>query len=178
MITWRGISQAPLDAQFLFDVSQLLHESPFSWYVTCGHRTIAESNRLYDEYKNGVVLRSDNGTPLRDANGKIRRGKRGPKAAIGGLSAHNYGRAIDVALDVDPIKQGLQPGWDTKMAGWLWLKNATIKHPRLKNGWSFHDWPHIEQYRWKDYVSWRKTYEDNLIAFSHPSLYIGSGVPT
>lgn len=177
MITWRSVATAPLDAQFLFDVNELLYNSPYSWYVTCGFRSISESNRLWDEYKNGVVLKGPTGSILRNPDGSIKRGKRGARAAIGGLSAHNYGRAIDVVLDVDNLKPGLQPSWNTKMAGWLWLKLAVNRHPRLRSGWRYNDWPHIEQLNWRDYVAWRKTYEDNLIAVSNPSAYVGSGVP-
>jgi len=176
MIQWRKVSKNNLDAQFLFDVSELLTQSKYTWYVTEAYRTIERSNRLWDEYKHGVVLRDANNTPLRDADGNIRRGKKGARAAIGGLSAHNYGRAIDVVLDGsdDP---GLQMNWNTKLPGWLWLKQAIWKHPRLHSGWSFGDWPHIEQYKWKDYVPWRKTYEDNLYAVQHPTLFIGIGLP-
>lgn len=176
MIHWRNISKEHLDAQFLFDVEEFLSKSPYDWYVTEAYRSIARSNKLWDEYKHGIPLLNANGSYKRDEFGEILRGKRGPRAAIGGLSAHNYGRAIDVVLD-NSDAYGLQPSWDIKLNGWLWLKRESIKHPRLKNGWSFGDWPHIEQYKWKDYTAWRKTYEDNLLAIRNPGLFIDTGLP-
>jgi hypothetical protein len=177
MIQWRAVNKSNLDSQFCFDVHKLLDESKYTWYVTEGYRSIARSNMLWDEYKHGIVLRDASGKILRDENGNIKRGKKGPRAAIGGLSAHNYGMAIDVVLDGDDVKPGLQMDWNTKAAGWLWLKATIWKHPRLHSGWSFGDWPHIERYRWRDYASWRKTYEDNLYAINHPDLFVGVGLP-
>lgn len=143
-IHWRSVDPLLLEPTFRKDVEKFLQESPYDWYVTEGFRSIARSNKLYDEYKNGVILGyKTDGTPIR--------GKRGPKAAPGGKSAHNYGLAIDVALDGDEIKPGLQMDWNVKAQGWLWLKTESILHPRLKNGWSFHDWPHIERYKWQRY---------------------------
>lgn len=143
-IHWRSIDPLLLDLAFRRDVEKFLQESPYDWYVTEGFRSIERSNKLYDEYKNGIILGyKTDGTPIR--------GKRGPKAAPGGKSAHNYGLAIDVALDGDAVKPGLQMDWNVKAQGWLWLKTESILHPRLKNGWSFHDWPHIERYKWQRY---------------------------
>lgn len=146
-IHWRKIDQRLLHDQFCEDVNDLLSRSPYDWYVTEGFRSRARSNKLYDEYKNGIIVGyKTDGTPIR--------GKKGPKAAPAGKSAHNYGLAIDVALDGDDITPGLQMSWDTKAKGWLWLKTESILHPRLKNGWSFNDWPHIEKYKWQNFKNW------------------------
>ena len=125
MITWR-CSPASLDQKFLEDVASMLGNSPYSWYVVSGYRSIPEQIELYKKYKAG-----------------------GPRAAPPGKSAHNFGLAIDVVLDMDGAKPGLQPSWDTKLPGWLWLKAKCAAHPRLKSGWSFNDWPHIEAYKWR-----------------------------
>lgn len=157
-IFWRNISQAGLEPKFLEDVQHLLHCSPYDWYVTEAFRSFERSAFLYDEYKNGRILKDEHGQPvrdvagdyvrIRDASGKIVKGVR---AAPAGRSAHNYGMAIDVALDGSP-KPGLQMLWDVNSKGWQWLKATTVPHPRLKNGWSFGDWPHIERYNWKKLI--------------------------
>jgi hypothetical protein len=170
---WRGISQDGLEPGFLRDVSELLDQSPFDWYVTEAVRPITRSNLLYDEYINGCIVRTPQGAlalrgcgsdlefsalhtsdyqRVRDAKGRV---VCGPKAAPGGKSAHNFGLAIDVALDGAPLP-GLQMTWNTNSAGWRWLKANTVPHPRLKNGWSFGDWPHVERYRWARYTHWTK----------------------
>jgi len=127
-VVWRA-PKTGLHLGFLVDVSKLLEESPYAWYVISAHRPIEEQERLWKIYQAG-----------------------GPRAAPPGKSAHNYGLAVDVVLDYDPDKPGLQPSWDTKLAGWLWLKAVTLKHPRLKGGWRFGDWPHIEKYKWQLYA--------------------------
>jgi hypothetical protein len=125
VITWR-CSPASLDQKFLEDVASLLGNSPYSWYVVSGYRSIPEQIALYKKYQAG-----------------------GPRAAPPGRSAHNFGLAVDVVLDLDSAKPGLQPSWNTKLPVWLWLKAKCAVHPRLKNGWSFNDWPHVEAVGWK-----------------------------
>lgn len=139
MITEWRCDVFELDPTFRVDVTKLLNDSPYAWVVLCGYRSLEWQRQLWESYRFGTV-RSD--------------GKRvfGAKAAPPGKSAHNYGMAVDVVLDLDPAKPGLQPSWDTKLGGWLWLKSATLAHPRLKGGWSFDDWPHIERYRWQQFI--------------------------
>lgn len=128
-----------LEAQFSYDVHELLDKLPDPWVVTEGLRTMQRSNDLFINY----------------------RLHKGPRAAPGGISPHNYGRAIDVALDGDPIKPGLQALWLTTHPAWQRLVAAIWIHPRLRSGRWYSDWPHIEQLNWKRYVTWRKNYEDN-----------------
>ena len=130
MIIWRSVDPTLLDPDFRRDVEAFLAASPYTWYVVSGFRPLEEQERLWRAHLAG-----------------------GPKAAPPGRSAHNYGLAIDVVLDTDPDKPGLQPSWNTKLAGWGWLKASSIPHPRLKNGWSFGDWPHIERYRWRERIA-------------------------
>lgn len=146
-IFWRTIDRGLLEPQFAADVEEFLANSPYSWYVMEGFRSLERSAKLYDEYVNGVWVK--------DSAGQLVRGKRGPRAAPPGKSAHNFGLAIDVVPDQDPDKPGLQPTWDLKFRGWAWLKTASIPHPRLSNGWRFNDWPHIERYRWQRFKEWQ-----------------------
>lgn len=171
MLIWGKVDRAALEPKFLNDLHDLLAPAPYDYYVSCGYRSIEESNRLYDEYVNGVVLG-------RTADGTIIRGVKGPRAAPGGKSPHNYGLAIDVSLDGDKDKPGLQPTWNTKLAGWTWLKTAVFKHPRLHSLWNIGDWPHIERLNWRDYVAWKRTYDDNVAALNAPDRFVGLGIPT
>lgn len=126
MLYWRKIDPCGLHSGFREVAEAVLQASPHHWYVTHAHRSLAEQGELYRKYLAG-----------------------GPRAAPPGRSAHNFGLAIDVVLDADPEKPGLQPTWNTKLAGWIWLKTTLTNHPLLKSGWTFSDWPHIEHRDWK-----------------------------
>jgi len=129
VITWR-VDSALLRPSFRADVEGFLAGSAYSWYVLSGFRGLDEQAKLYAAFLKG-----------------------GPRAAPPGKSAHNYGCAVDIVLDADPLTPGLQPSWDTKLAAWTWLKVASIPHPRLRGGWRFGDWPHLEAVDWKDYAA-------------------------
>lgn len=73
--------------------------------------------------------------------------KTGPRAAPGGKSGHNFGLAADFALDIDPVKPGLQPSWKEEDFGVL-IEEAT--RASLKCGAAYGDFPHIE---WPGFVS-------------------------
>lgn len=123
-VVWRA-DPALLDPVFRDDVQAFLDRSPHAWFVLSGYRSMEEQRVLWEKYQQG-----------------------GPKAAPPGRSAHNFGLAVDVVLDVDAEKPGLQPSWDRHLPGWLWLKAASIPHPRLRGGWRFGDWPHLQSTRW------------------------------
>lgn len=133
MLYWGHVESKLLLPQFVQDVNDLIGPAPHAFYVTEGFRSIERSNALYASYIAGD----------------------GPRAAPGGRSAHNFGLAIDIALDSDLHTPSLQPTWDIKMEGWLWLRGAVNKHPRLRGGWWYSDWPHIEVYKWQQYKGWR-----------------------
>lgn len=126
MLIWRKIDPALLDRDFLADLKAFFSELPGDWYVTAGFRTRKEQSRLHEIYLAG-----------------------GPKAAPPGLSAHEYGLAIDIVLDCDPEAVGLQPSWNVKLQQWLTLKLHLLTHPTLKHGSSFGDWPHVEARNWQ-----------------------------
>lgn len=127
MLTWRA-DPSLLDPAFRDDIERFLGESRYSWYVLSGFRSMEEQRVLWENY----------------------RFRNGPRAAPPGRSAHNVGLAVDVVLDADAEKPGLQPSWDTKLPAWVWLKAASIPHPRLRSGAWFGDWPHLQSTRWKD----------------------------
>lgn len=123
-VVWK-VSREHLDPTFASDVDKMLAASPFSWLVMSGYRSLEEQTQLWNTHLAG-----------------------GPLAAPPGKSAHNFGLAVDVAFDADASKPGFQLIWNTKAAGWLWLKYACWKHPRLHSGASFGDWPHIQSTSW------------------------------
>lgn len=127
-IQWRSVDPALLNNGFAADIDKLLRESPHTWVVTHGYRSLAEQEALWLKYKAG-----------------------GPKAAPPGKSPHNYGLAVDVVLDGSPAP-GLQPDWNIAHDGWLWLFDAIWRHPRLHSGRSFHDADHIERLGWKAHI--------------------------
>lgn len=133
MIIWApSVDPLMLDPQFRQDVEGMLGRSPFAWTVTSGFRSLVEQRVLWDKYQAG-----------------------GARAAPPGKSAHNFGLAVDVALDGDPDRPGLQPDWKPDPGdGWYWLRDAIRPHPRLHHGSSFGDWPHIERYVWKHHRDW------------------------
>jgi hypothetical protein len=119
-VIWQA-SPEGLEMEFFNDVDELLETDKATWYVTEGFRSIKRSNQLYAIYKKG-----------------------GPRAAPGGLSPHNIGEAIDVVLDGDLLKAGLQMNWDANRPEWRTLFDRIKAHPRLHSGTSFNDDPHIE----------------------------------
>ena len=139
MIVWRDADPRDLEPTFAADVDTFLRDSRWTWYVVSGFRSLKEQAKLWLAYKAHL-----DGT-----------GPPAPRAAPPGKSAHNYGLAIDVVLDTDDGKPGLQPSWDRRLPAWVSLKTRSLPHPRLKHGWSFGDWPHIERFNWRRHVGWR-----------------------
>lgn len=123
-VIWR-VDKEKLRVGFRYEVNKLLEESPYTWVVLSGYRSLEEQQVLWEKYKAG-----------------------GPRAAPPGKSAHNFGLAVDVVLDGDPEKVGLQPDWNTSHPGWQWLFEAIAAHPDLYSGRSFNDASHIEKHGW------------------------------
>ena len=97
----------------------------FDYYVTEGHRTYGRSHVLHQAFLEGI----------------------GPRAAPGGRSAHNFGLAVDLVLDVDVKKRGLQPSWTAEA-----FDVAGEEATRLGLDWGkrFGDMPHVG---WRGFVS-------------------------
>lgn len=150
-VIWQA-SPVGLEMQFFLDVDNLLAGSPYAWYVLCGYRSIAESNRLYEIYQNG-----------------------GPRAAPGGKSPHNRGEAIDVVPDGDPNKAGLQMDWNEAHPAWQWLFEEVQKHPRLHSGRSFQDSDHIESVK---FAQLKQVDKDGYYYVPVKNLHYLASIPT
>jgi hypothetical protein len=124
-LSWRDVDPELLRQPFRDDIDTLLHNSPYVWVALYGYRGLEEQYVLYQKFLKG-----------------------GPRAAPPGRSAHNYGLALDVALDGSDAP-GLQADWNTSHPGWAWLFDAVWKHPRLHSGRSFNDADHVEALGWK-----------------------------
>lgn len=97
-----------------------------AFWITTGERTWDEQAKLYSYGRTDKT--------------------RGVVTTVGpGDSAHQYGIAADAALDIDPVKAGLQPSWDKKElqhwadaalaagldAGWYWRQFVDGPHVQL-----------------------------------------------
>jgi peptidoglycan LD-endopeptidase CwlK len=146
MLVWRTIDPTTLRPPFRAAIELLFKDSPHRWIVTWGVRTAEQQNRLYGQGRTASQLALV-GLDPRFAAPTL------PKVtnATFGQSPHNFGLAIDVALDADPSTERLEPDWTPGPDdGWAWLKAQTPKtHPTLKGGWTFGDWPHIEWRNWR-----------------------------
>lgn len=95
-----------------------------SYVATYGLRSFAEQEALHRKWKEG----------------------KGGRAAPGGLSAHQYGVAVDFCRDGDAAP-GLQPRWDAPAYAVL---GEEARAAGLAWGGSFGDAPHVQ---WPGYVS-------------------------
>ena len=83
----------PFLARITATLQELVDDDHYFW-ATCGERTFAEQQALYQKGRRGVA------------------GEHIVTTVDQGQSAHNYALACDFAYDLDPEKQGLQPSWD------------------------------------------------------------------
>lgn len=142
LILCKGVTWDRMDLQFVKDIKELFDSTKDTWYGTFTYRSYATQAKLYNDY--------------------LRTGLN--RAAPPGKSAHNYGMAIDVVLDIDPKKPGLQPSWNTGLKSWLWLFAKVKMHPRLKSGITFGDGGHIERYKWWRYIDKDNIYDPIAVA--------------
>lgn len=134
-IDFSRVDESLMNPDFVKDIKDVFGPSQWNWLVTEGFRSIERSNTLFAAYKAGT----------------------GPRAAPGGSSAHNFGLAVDVVFDGDPVKAGVQPDWNTSKDAWQWLLKTIKAHPRLSSGAGYHDWPHVERYQWRKFKNWSKS---------------------
>lgn len=148
-VIWRA-SPDGLEPMFRGDVHYFLDRRPETWYVLEALRSLERSAELYRAFRAYRDFLRGIGPPAPPA----------PRAAPPGESPHNFGLAVDVALDVNEGLPGLQPSWDVTLPAWINLRLAIIPHPRLSSGANFRtgdkDWPHIERFRWRRYMHWNR----------------------
>lgn len=116
------------------------------YVITEGHRTYARSNDLARAYEAG-----------------------GPRAAAGGKSNHNFGLAIDVVLDVDVDKPGVQLSKNPWGSGDYVVLTEEAKKLGLKCGADYKDWPHIE---WPGFITARELDPLDLIFRRTPGILL------
>lgn len=127
MLRWR-VSKAGLSPVFVRWLEAAFEALPDEWVVISGLRTSEQQKALWAAYKAG-----------------------GPRAAPPGYSAHEFGLAVDVVLDGEPERPGLQPSWDVSDPRWRRMIEAIEAHPKLETGASFGDAGHIQVRGWKRY---------------------------
>jgi hypothetical protein len=126
VIDWSRIDRGKLNPLFFTAVENGFASLPDTWYATYGWRSNAEQAALYAKYKKG-----------------------GPKAAPPGFSPHEFGLAIDVALDADAKRSGLQPNYDLNDPRWQAMIAMVQGSRWLHSGIGFGDGDHIEMVDWK-----------------------------
>lgn len=99
------------------------------YVITEGHRTYERSAVLARAYAAG-----------------------GPRAAGPGESNHNFGLAVDLVLDVDADKPGVQLGPDAWKQGDYKVACEEARKLGLKCGEDYKDFPHFE---WPAFISAR-----------------------
>lgn len=102
------------------------------YYPTSGYRSFKEQSERNIAYVNYQLFLKGQGPKVPFAG----------KAVAAGLSAHNYGIAIDTAPDKDPAKPGLQA--DYSQARYNVLIEA-CRELGLVNGVHFGDSPHVQE---------------------------------
>ena len=105
-----------------------------AYFATSGLRTFGEQNDLYAL---GRTVPNVDATPQNPMGGTVTNAK-------GGRSYHNWGLAVDFALDKDTTKAGLQPNW--KPEAYVILGEEARKLGLEWGGdWlSFKDYPHVQ----------------------------------
>lgn len=115
----------------LLRVLEKCHERGHDYYATSGLRWFEEQEKLHKAHIAG-----------------------GPKAAPPGLSAHQYGIAVDCAPDADESTPGLQGPDYSATAYQVLIEEAEAVG--LVSGSRFNDNPHVQ---WPSYVSGRELRE-------------------
>lgn len=140
-------------------VLPILQACPMGLVLTWGLRNADQQNAIVGQGR-GVGQLVAMGLSLADARRFSRPDLPRVSNAIFGNSSHNWGCAVDVAVDADLLRPGLQPDWDPtrdtdpatpgeQPDGWYWLKSALAGHPLLRHGEEWGDWPHIEWRAWR-----------------------------
>lgn len=86
----------------LEDLAQRCRARGVDYWATSGFRSWDEQNRLFAL---GRTVKNVDATDEKPLGGKVTN-------ARGGQSYHNFGIAVDFALDKDTAREGLQPDWN------------------------------------------------------------------
>src|SRR5512147_1136727 len=146
-IIWDRVTKEGLAPVFLSYLNTELEPSEFNWWVMYAYRSPDLQNELWQKYKAWLDYEAGRST--------VKPTWQKAKAAPPGRSAHNYGMAVDVVIDMDKIKPGLQPSWDIERPEWRWLIAFLDDHPFLKSGVSWGDGGHIELRGWETIIKRR-----------------------
>lgn len=104
------------------------------YWLTSGLRDYAEQTRLYAL---GRTVPNVDATTARPMGGTVTNAK-------AGQSLHNFGLAVDVALDGATERAGLQPDWSPEAYA-VWGEEARRVRLEWGGSWtSFKDYPHVQ----------------------------------
>lgn len=127
MLIWRKPKDG-MNPVFVAALDGALGPLPDTWYVIQAKRDSAYQAALFAKYQAG-----------------------GPRAAPPGYSPHEFGLAVDVALDADAVRAGLQPNWDLHDVRWQRLIHTVRDSRLLHSGIGFGDADHVEMVHWGAY---------------------------
>lgn len=131
------IKTAELYPPFLKKVAQLQDKclkAGSVYYATSGYRSTAEQNGLHALGRTVKNTGASASKPMGDI----------VTNAKGGSSFHNFGIAIDFALDSDTTRAGLQPDW-TPGAYKKLMEECPALGLESGGAWvSFKDYPHVQ----------------------------------
>lgn len=105
---------APFFARHLLEVLAECEARGAAYYAYSGHRSHSDQRKLYEQGR--TRLWGPGGVQLKKVTD-----------AQPGFSLHNYGLAVDCALDVDLKKPGLQPDWKNDKGQYNLLKQVGEK---------------------------------------------------
>lgn len=123
-VEWKRVDTSLLYKPFLWQVSQLLDEAwglGLSFWPISGFRDYVEQSALYAQGRTAPGVRVTDAQP--------------------GESPHNFGLAVDVCLDADALRAGLQPNYQAEK--YEPLRALALKHGLVWGGrWG--DGPHLQ----------------------------------
>jgi hypothetical protein len=167
-LLWRTVDPALLRVPFRAAIERAFAPLTATYVATWGVRTADEQNAIAGQGRTVGELIALGMTPA-DARRFAAPTLPRVSNAIAGMSAHNWGCAIDICVDADPVKPGLQPDWtptaDTdpitpgdQPDGWIQLRERLAQgFPELRSGGDWGDLPHIEWRQWRKIRAARRT---------------------
>jgi peptidoglycan L-alanyl-D-glutamate endopeptidase CwlK len=131
--TYRSLIYGPLLVRVRQALEACEKRGRFYW-LTSGLRSYAEQGALYAL---GRTVANVDATPEKPLGNVVTRAKPGE-------SFHNFGLAVDVALDGNTTRAGLQPDWRPEAYA-VWGEEAARAGLEWGGTWrSFQDFPHVQ----------------------------------